>query len=138
MIVTKTLVGAATTTSVATGIISDATQYGDPEDSFEKHCEDTLADGAGVNDKALAKTMANDASKYFSKLIELGVEFDVESGPRQVFIPGHSKPRSDYMKDKGVMLQKALAKAIILATGGPGEMYSRIPLMLRVAQMRVS
>ncbi|MDD1776471.1 MAG: FAD-binding protein [Candidatus Methanomethylicus sp.] len=169
LIVTKTLVGDATTTSMAAGVISAVTAYGDSEDSVEKHLNDTLAGGANVNDKMLARAMVYDASKYFERLLELGIEFEGETMPRVNFIPGHSKPRSYVIKGKGIGLQHILrnavmalgtkvmertlitslvkdgqrvvgaigyslehneiveikAKSTILATGGPGELYSR-------------
>lgn len=169
-IVTKTLVGGANTTAVAAGILSAVTAFGDPEDNTELHFQDTLRGGRMINDKRLAKTMVRDISKYFSRLVELGVEFEEENGEVKAYpIPGHSKPRSYYMKGRATALQKVLrsaaeglgvkflerimvtrivkdgdravgaigartdtgepvvmkAKAIVVATGGSGEIYSK-------------
>ena len=108
-IVTKTLVGGANTTSMAAGILSAVTAFGDPGDSTDLHFQDTLRGGCMINDKKLARTMANDISKYFSRLVELGVEFEEENGEIKAYpIPGHSKPRSYYMKGKATALQKVL------------------------------
>lgn len=169
MIVTKTLVGAATTTSLAAGVVSAVTPYRDPDDSMERHCQDTMAGGCDINDRVLVKTMVNDVPKYFTRLLELGLEFEGGDVLTAKFIPGHSKPRSYFMKGKGVQLQVLLrracealgtkflerttvtslvkegervvgavgyrtdtkevvtirSKATVLATGGPGELYSR-------------
>lgn len=112
LIVTKTLLGAATTTSMAAGIISAVTPYKDPEDSTEIHYQDTLKGGCYVNDRQLARIMVNDISKYFSRLVDLGIEF--EGGePRPAFIPGHSKSRAYYMKGKGIRLQNLLKNAAL-------------------------
>mgnify|MGYP003870699683 CR=1 FL=1 len=112
LIVTKTLLGAATTTSMAAGIISAVTPHKDPEDSTEIHYQDTLKGGCYVNDRSLARIMVNDISKYFSRLVDLGIEF--EGGePRPAFIPGHSKSRAYYMKGKGIRLQNLLKNAAL-------------------------
>jgi len=110
MIVTKTLVGAATTTSLAAGVVSAVTPYRDPEDSVERHYQDTMAGGCDINDRVLVKTMVNDIPKYFTRLLELGLEFEGGDIPAAKFIPGHSKPRSYFMKGKGVQLQALLRK----------------------------
>lgn len=111
-IVTKTLVGGANTTSVAAGILSAVTPFGDREDSTEAHFQDTLRGGCMLNDRALARVMVRDISKYFSRLVELGVEFEEEGGEIRAYpMPGHSKPRSYYMKGKAVALQKVLRNA---------------------------
>jgi len=110
MVVTKTLVGASTTTSMAAGIISAVTPFGEG-DSVELHYNDTLKGGAFVNDKLLAKAMVSDASKYFSRLSGLGIEFEGDASPKVGMIPGHSKPRSYYMKGKGIRLQSVLRNA---------------------------
>ncbi len=168
MIVTKTLVGGANTTSMAAGILSAVSPDGDPGDSIRLHLDDTLRGGAHLNDRILAEVMVKDIPKYFNRLRKLGVEFVEDNGkPRASFIAGHSKPRSYFMKGKALHLQEALkgaaaaggveflertlithlvkegervvgavgyngseivaikAGATIIATGGPGELYSR-------------
>ena len=110
MIVTKTLVGGANTTSVAAGIISGVTDFKDPEDSKELHYRDTLTGGHGINDKVLVRTMVNDVSKYLDRLMELGLELDGDEEPKRRFIPGHSKPRSYLIKGKCYRLQSLLRR----------------------------
>ncbi|MBC7121160.1 MAG: FAD-dependent oxidoreductase [Candidatus Methanosuratus sp.] len=111
-IVTKTLVGGANTTAVAAGILSAVTPFGDPSDSIDLHYQDTLRGGRMINDKKLAKTMVADISKYFSRLLELGVEFEEEGGEIKAYpMPGHSKQRSYYMKGKATALQRVLRSA---------------------------
>jgi len=169
MIVTKTLVGGANTTSMALGVICAVTKYSAGGDTLEKHYEDTLKGGGGINDKALVRTMVNDISKYLDRLIDYGVEFEGGETPVPRFIPGHSFSRAYSVKGGGVKIQNVLRKyvetlgvellerttitslvksgnrvigavgyradtkeivgiranSVVLATGGPGELYSR-------------
>ncbi|MDI9644688.1 MAG: FAD-dependent oxidoreductase [Candidatus Verstraetearchaeota archaeon] len=169
-IVTKTIVGGGNTTAVAAGILSAVTPFGDPGDSTDLHFQDTLRGGRMINDRELSKVMVRDASKYFSRLMGLGIEFEEDGGEIKAYpIPGHSKPRSYYMKGRASNLQRTLrsaaeglgvrfvertmvtgivkegkravgavgartdtgepvaikAKAIVVATGGSGEIYSK-------------
>ena len=110
MIVTKTLVGGANTTSVAAGIISGVTEFKDPGDSKELHYRDTISGGHMVNDEALVRTMVNDFSKYLNRLLDLGLELEGDDEPRRLFIPGHSKPRSYLIKGKCHSLQSLLRR----------------------------
>lgn len=110
LIVTKTLVGGANTTSVAAGIISAVTAFKDPDDSKELHYRDTISGGHGVNDETLVRTMVNDVSKYLERLQELGLELDGDGEPRRLLIPGHSKPRSYLIKGKSYYLQNLLRR----------------------------
>jgi fumarate reductase (CoM/CoB) subunit A len=110
MIVTKTLVGSANTTSLAAGVISAVTEFGNEGDALDKHFADTLGGGIGINDKALVRTMVNDLPKYINRLMEYGVEFDGGETPKPRFIPGHSVPRSYFMKGAGVRLQSILRR----------------------------
>jgi fumarate reductase (CoM/CoB) subunit A len=110
MIVTKTLVGGANTTSVAAGIISGVTDFKDPGDSRELHYRDTISGGHMVNDEALVRTMVNDFSKYLDRLLDLGLELEGGDEPRRLFIPGHSKPRSYLIKGKCHSLQSLLRR----------------------------
>ncbi|MGC8936957.1 MAG: FAD-dependent oxidoreductase [Candidatus Methanomethylicaceae archaeon] len=111
LIVTKTLVGGANTTSVAAGIISGVTAFKYPDDSKELHYRDTISGGHGVNDATLVRTMVNDVSKYLERLKELGLELDGDGEPRRLWIPGHSKPRSYLIKGKSHALQNLLRRA---------------------------
>ncbi|MCX8181857.1 MAG: FAD-dependent oxidoreductase [Candidatus Methanomethyliaceae archaeon] len=108
MIVTKTLVGGANTTSVAAGIISGVMGFKDPEDSRDLHYKDTIVGGHGINDEVLVRVMVNDVSKYLYRLMELGLELDGEDEPKRRLIPGHSKPRSYLIKGKCHKLQSLL------------------------------
>jgi len=169
LIVTKTIVGGANTTSMALGVISAVTKYGTEGDSPERHFTDTVKGGNGVNNKTLVRTMANDVPKYMDRLIEYGVEFDGVETPAPRFVPGHSIPRCYSIKGGGIRLQTTLrkyvevlgvellerttitnlvksgdrvvgavgykadtkaivginSKSVVLATGGPGELYSQ-------------
>jgi len=110
MIVTKTLVGSANTTSLAAGVISAVTEFGKEEDTLARHFNDTLSGGIGINDKVLVRTMVNDLPKYIDRLMDYGVEFDGGETPKPRFIPGHSVPRSYFMNGAGVRLQYILRR----------------------------
>lgn len=168
LIVTKTLVGGANTTSVAAGVMSAVTDFKEPGDSVDLHYQDTIRGGCRINDRILTRTMVNDIPKYFNRLMEYGVEFEGGEEPKARFIPGHSKPRSYFLEGRGRIqavlkryaealgvkfMERTLitsvvkdgeraagaigyksdsrevvairSNAIILATGGPGELYSR-------------
>lgn len=110
MIVTKTLVGGANTTSIAAGIISAVIGSGKNEDSATRHYEDTIVGGFGINDRALVRTMVNDLPKYLDRLRDYGVELEGGEEPEPRFVPGHSVPRSYYMMGGCVKLQSILKK----------------------------
>ena len=188
LIVTKTLVGSANTTTMAAGVTSAVTKFGDARDSVERHFLDTMNGGCNINDRALVRAMVNDIPKYFERLLEMGVGFErvgdakeAESdnngtnvgkpatAPKPLFIPGHSVPRSYFTEGAGIRMQAVLKRqaeslgvnfmertvitrlvkdgeraagaigyssgtksalaiksnVVIIATGGPGELYPR-------------
>jgi fumarate reductase (CoM/CoB) subunit A len=110
LIATKTLVGGANTTSMAAGVTSAVTQFKDPKDSVEVHLRDTLEGGCGINDRAMANMMVNEAPKYFDLLMKMGLEYETgrDGKPAPRFVPGHSFPRSYFMKGYGVRIQSIL------------------------------
>jgi L-aspartate oxidase len=52
----------------------------DPRDSAERHQDDTVACGAGLNDSDAVSVVTADAADAITELVELGVRFD-RSGP---------------------------------------------------------
>lgn len=154
---------------MAAGVISAVIPFGGLEDSPGRHFQDTIVGGLSINDRVLVKTMVNDIPRYFNRLLELGIEFDGNETPVPRFIPGHSTPRSYFIKGQGIKIQATMkrcaealgvkfmertlltslikdndrvvgavgymigadepvairSKAVVMATGGPGELYPR-------------
>lgn len=143
-----------------------------PDDSPEKHMEDTLASGCFINNRALVKLFVNQAATALEELEAMGMLFERESSGKTFLSggqpPGHRYPRSlTYKETTGKMIIDALrrqamrreiqmlsdrwvtrllveegrvrgasvwnvaigqveliqAKAVILATGGCGQLY---------------
>ncbi|MEZ6142959.1 MAG: L-aspartate oxidase [Zavarzinella sp.] len=51
-----------------------------PEDTFEKHIEDTHIAGAGLCDPEIVETVIREAPQQINDLIRFGVNFDLENG----------------------------------------------------------
>lgn len=89
-----------------------------PEDSFERHIEDTLAAGAGLCDRKVVELVVKEGPARIKELIGWGVNFTVSEGGEEPVYElglegGHSKRRILHSKDlTGHEVEKALvAKA---------------------------
>lgn len=113
----------------------------EPGDSFDRHIEDTMIAGAGLNDRATVEFVVENAPRAIVRLIELGVPFNQEGDALHLTREGgHSHRRIVHVNDAtGWAVQEALQRAaeahpnitlvpdmvaIDLATGRHLERYS--------------
>lgn len=98
----------------------------DPNDSFEKHVEDTLIAGAGLCDKVAVEMMVKEGPERIKDLIEIGTKFTLNEGKFDLAKEGgHSMSRILHSKDfTGQEIERALIKAV--------EENSRIQLIENV------
>ncbi len=96
-IVTKREINEANT-SYAQGGISGVMNLG--TDSFEKHVNDTLEAGAGLNDRKAVEAMVKEGPRLIKELINLGVNFTKENGQLHLGREGgHSENRVVHAAD---------------------------------------
>ena len=113
----------------------------EPGDSFERHVEDTMIAGAGLNDRATVEFVVENAPAAIKRLVELGVPFNEDGDSLHLTREGgHSHRRIVHVNDAtGWAVQEALQRAaeahpnitlvpdmvaIDLATGRHEERYS--------------
>lgn len=97
-----------TTTVKAQGGIASVT-YG--PDSYEKHINDTIAGGSGINDKKIVEIVVKEGPDRIKDLIEIGIKFDKNHSGKYDLSKegGHSEKRVLHYKDKtGEEIQRAL------------------------------
>ncbi len=96
-IVTKREINEANT-SYAQGGISGVMNF--DTDSFEKHVNDTLKAGAGLNDRTAVEAMVKDGPRLIQELIDYGVNFTRENGQLHLGREGgHSENRVVHAAD---------------------------------------
>ena len=86
----------------------------EPGDSFEHHIEDTIAAGAGLNDRKAVEFVVGNAPAAIERLAELGVPFNPGEADRWHLTRegGHSHRRIVHVADAtGWAVQQALEKA---------------------------
>lgn len=96
-LVLKGVLGESGSSAIAGGGLAAVMAVSDvPEDSVEKHFEDTLASGDYVNDLALVRTLVSNAGESIRELERIGAKFVSKSdGEIEVFLaPAHSYRRS--------------------------------------------
>ena len=86
-----------------------------PDDSPERHMEDTLASGCFINDRALVRVFVNQAPSTIQALEAMGMLFEREVSGKTFLSggqpPGHSYPRSlTYKESTGKMIINALRR----------------------------
>ena len=115
----------------------------EPGDTFEAHVEDTMAAGAGLNDRAIVEFVVESAPAAIARLAGLGVPFNLAADSKSWHLTregGHSHRRIVHVDDAtGWAVQQALEKAaranpnislipdrvaIDLVTSRHGERYS--------------
>ncbi len=84
-------------------------------DTFEKHIEDTITAGDGINDPVAVRKVITEGPAQIRQLIEWGVDFDkTEDGSFDLHKEGgHTEFRILHAKDKtGAEIQNALVKKV--------------------------
>jgi len=101
-----------TATSYAQGGIAAVTYS---PDNYEKHIEDTLKAGAGINDKEIVRITITESTERIKELIEWGTHFDKEKSGKYALARegGHSEFRILHHKDNtGFEIQRALSEKV--------------------------
>ena len=101
-----------TATSYAQGGIAAVTYS---PDNYEKHIEDTLRAGAGINDKEIVRITITESTERVKELIEWGTHFDKEKSGKYSLARegGHSEFRILHHKDNtGFEIQRALSEKV--------------------------
>ncbi|MDC3220684.1 L-aspartate oxidase [Flavobacteriales bacterium] len=84
-------------------------------DSYEKHIEDTMVAGAGLNDKDVVDLVIRKSTKRIKELIEWGARFDKEENGQYDLVKegGHSEYRILHHKDvTGFEIERALIEEV--------------------------
>jgi len=84
-------------------------------DSYEKHIEDTMVAGAGLNDKEVVDLVIRKSTKRIKELIEWGARFDKEENGQYDLVKegGHSEYRILHHKDvTGFEIERALIEEV--------------------------
>lgn len=86
----------------------------DPNDSFEKHVEDTLIAGAGLCDKKAVESMVREGPKRIKDLIDIGTNFTKRGDSYDLAREGgHSMSRIFHAKDlTGQEIERALIHSV--------------------------
>lgn len=89
-----------------------------PEDSFEKHIEDTIKAGAGLGDRTTIELLVRTGPERIRELMEWGTQFSEREGPGGRVLDlgregGHSKNRIVHARDlTGQEVERALLKKV--------------------------
>jgi L-aspartate oxidase len=86
----------------------------DPNDSFEKHIEDTLIAGAGLCKKDIVEILVKEGPERINDLIDIGTKFTRKNGKLDLAKEGgHSMPRIVHAKDlTGREVERALINTV--------------------------
>lgn len=101
-----------TATSHAQGGIA-AVMYS--PDNFEKHIEDTIKAGSGLNNEEIVRITITESTERIRELIDWGTQFDKEKSGKFALAKegGHSEFRILHHKDNtGFEIQRALSKRV--------------------------
>ncbi len=101
-----------TATSYAQGGIAAVTYS---PDNYEKHIEDTLKAGAGINNREIVRITITESTERVKELIEWGTHFDKEKSGKYSLARegGHSEFRILHHKDNtGFEIQRALSEKV--------------------------
>ena len=86
-----------------------------PDDSFERHINDTLIAGAGLCNKKIVQITVEEGPARINDLIELGTKFTEKNGKLDLAKEGgHSNARIIHSKDlTGQIIEKALIEKVM-------------------------
>lgn len=86
----------------------------DPLDNFERHIQDTLTAGGGINHLPAVKALVKEAPQHIEQLIKLGVAFNKKQGKFDLHREGgHSRRRIAHVNDStGREVEQALIKSV--------------------------
>lgn len=101
-----------TNTSYAQGGIAAVI---DEADSFEKHIQDTIVSGSGLNDPDVVKMVITEGPQIVKELVNWGTSFDLDKNGEFDLAKegGHSEHRILHHKDKtGFEIQRALTERV--------------------------
>ncbi len=86
----------------------------DPNDSYEKHIEDTLIAGAGLCHREIVELMVKEGPQRIEDLIKIGTEFTKKNGHLHLVKEGgHSFPRILHVADlTGKEIERALIEKV--------------------------
>lgn len=109
LLITKSELEETATAQAQGGVAATAAE----EDSPDLHLEDTLAAGAGLGDRAAARTLVEEGPSRVAELFRLGVRFDWEGETISLAREGgHSRARVLHAKDAtGEEIQDTLVRA---------------------------
>ncbi|MFN4147518.1 MAG: L-aspartate oxidase [Runella sp.] len=85
------------------------------EDSFEKHIEDTMVAGGGINKRHIVEIVVTEAPERIRELISYGTRFDKVAGGEYSLVKegGHSDHRILHFKDAtGAEIERALLEEV--------------------------
>ncbi len=90
----------------------------DPNDSFEKHIDDTLIAGAGLCKKDIVEILVTEGPERINDLIDIGTKFTKKNGRLDLAKEGgHSMPRIVHAKDlTGREVERALIETVASKT----------------------
>ncbi len=114
LVVARTILGKAHTT-MAEGGYNAALGNRDPTDSIDSHFQDTVVEGAFLNDQRLVRMLVDEAPDRIYDLEEFGAVFDrtLEGKIAQRPFGGQSHPRTCYVGDEtGHEMIMALAEEV--------------------------
>ena len=94
LVATKRLLGRSGSSALTTGGYAAASQALNPDDDPSQHYLDTIMGGGLLNERALVKTLAEDAPARLADLWEFGAQFRKRDGHYHLSPSGdHSHPR---------------------------------------------